>query len=530
MRLTITGADAPFAREVIRSYARVHTIRGVDLQFAASLPAGVEAIAGDVRDRDFAREVTRGADAVLHLAPLSTQAMNDAAVVDTFSRGSFNLVDTAIDQGTRFFMAASSLQMFDRLPSSWRIDENWQPRPEPIPEHLACWLSELSLRECCRTAAIRALCLRFGRIVTDDEASGAFDPRQLHIADAVQAVGCALRQFETLPERGEWHIYHISCGERARVRPGNALSEAFGFRPEYTFDDRITTPEMERDPGREWRSLLRVPSPPVPPRQKTHERPRVVIFGSGGPVAAALAEELQHDFTVRQTDLRSLEAIRAENAPQSAGAPLPAALAAPHEEKQVDVRDPEQVLDACRDMDIIINCTVVRPDHVEAFRVNTLGAYNVMRAAVHHGIRRIVHTGPQQLVMDPRTGYHWDYDVPGNAPGRPGRNLYAHSKFLGNEICRLFAANYSLEAPNLVYAQFLNPEVTHDVWTMAVSWKDSARALRRAMEVERLPSGYEEIVITNDLPAGRFSAQRARELLGWEAEDDLSALWRRRDG
>ena len=257
------------------------------------------------------------------------------------------------------------------------------------------------------------------------------------------------------------------------------------------------------------------------------DKPRIVIFGSGGPVAAALAEELKDEYVLRQTDVRPLASVRGNNRPQSEGAPLPTILAAPHEERIVDVRDYAQVHAACAGMDAIVNCTVVRPDHVEAFRVNTLGAYNVMRAAVAHGIRRVVQTGPQQNALDERAGYWWDYDVAGNVPGRPGRHLYAHSKFLGDEICRLFAENYGLEVPVLLYTQFLNPAVRGGLASMAVSWQDSARALRAALEVPSLPTPYEEIVITSDLPHGRFSALRAKEVLGWEAQDDLSALWTR---
>src|SRR5205085_1416710 len=146
----------------------------------------------------------------------------------------------------------------------------------------------------------------------------------------------------------------------------------------------------------------------------------------------------------------------------------------------------------------------VRPDPVEAFRVNTLGAYNVIRAAVENNIRRTVQTGPEQVTMDRTTGYMWDYEVPGDAPARPGRSLYGHSKFLGQEICRVFAEYYDLEVPVLLYSQFLNPHVANRVYAMAVSWEDSARALRYALEVSSLPSTFEVMHITNDLPHGKF--------------------------
>jgi nucleoside-diphosphate-sugar epimerase len=106
----------------------------------------------------------------------------------------------------------------------------------------------------------------------------------------------------------------------------------------------------------------------------------------------------------------------------------------------------------------------------------------------------------------------------------PGRSLYAHSKYLGQEICRVFAEHYDLEVPTLLYTQFVNPDVTENLYPFAVSWQDSARALRRALEVGTLPSPFEVMNITADLPHGRHSARRAREVLGWEAQDRLEHL------
>ncbi|HLJ53510.1 MAG TPA: NAD-dependent epimerase/dehydratase family protein [Chthonomonadaceae bacterium] len=601
MRIAVTGARGRLARGVIASLAREHKLRAVDSRFEAALPDGVEALAGDIRDRDFAATVTDGVDAILHLAPLDAADMDDATIVDTFSRGSFNLADMAIEQGVRRFIVGSSLEMFARYPAGWRVDEGWRPRPYPVPAQLACWLAEQSMRECCHTAPIRALALRFGQIVTDDEIAGRpFDPRWLHIDDAVQAVRRALDRVADVPPVGDWNIYHISSGDRARIRPHRARSERFGYKPAHDFADHDSASVSSGtadtagsagsdsgpagasgsvDPGRaasgahgpdpgsaasanagssygsvgvrragqtaegrdasandadaagpDWRAAIGQPARPPSHRaaRAGGSRPRVVIFGSAGPVAAALAEELKEAYLLRQTDLRPLAEVRAANRPQSEGAPLPISLPPPHEERVVDVRDYAQVLAACEGMDAIANCTVLRPDYVQAFLVNTLGAYNVVKAAAALGIRRVVHTGPQQYAMDERTGYWWDYEVTGDAPARPGRNLYAHSKFLGNEICRIYAEEYGLEIPTLLYTQFLNPELTRGLASMAVSWQDSARALRAALEAPLAPGSYEEVIITNDLPHGRFSPRRAKDLLGWTAQDDLSHLWQER--
>src|ERR1041385_770999 len=121
---------------------------------------------------------------------------------------------------------------------------------------------------------------------------------------------------------------------------------------------------------------------------------KVAIFGAGGPVAAAAAAALQEHYTLRLTDVRPLAEIAAEGKPQSPGAPLPAVLPPPHECQVVDVADYDQVLEAARGMDALINCTVLRHELVPAFQVNLIGAYHVAKAAVEHGIRRIIHTGP----------------------------------------------------------------------------------------------------------------------------------------
>ncbi|MEZ4633547.1 MAG: NAD-dependent epimerase/dehydratase family protein [Caldilineaceae bacterium] len=122
----------------------------------------------------------------------------------------------------------------------------------------------------------------------------------------------------------------------------------------------------------------------------------VVVFGAGGPLGSQLAEDLTQHYTVRLTDIAPAEEL-AQRPPQSPGAPLPKSPSAPHTWEIVDVRDADQVMAACAGMDAIINVSVVRHDPADAFRVNTLGAFNVMRAAVAHGIHRVVHTGPFML-------------------------------------------------------------------------------------------------------------------------------------
>ena len=109
-------------------------------------------------------------------------------------------------------------------------------------------------------------------------------------------------------------------------------------------------------------------------------------------------------------------------------------------------------------MDAIVNCTVIRNDPAEAFRVNMLGAHNVMTAAVERGIRRVVHTGPAMTLCDHPAGYTDDSGLGSDLPARPGDSLYFVSKYLGLEICRIFAEEHGIACPILLYICFLDPE------------------------------------------------------------------------
>jgi nucleoside-diphosphate-sugar epimerase len=258
---------------------------------------------------------------------------------------------------------------------------------------------------------------------------------------------------------------------------------------------------------------------------------RVVIFGAGGPLAAITAQALEPDHVLRLTDRRPLADIVAAGKPQSRGAPFPRVLEHPHEARAVDVTDYAQVLDAMRGMDAAINMTVVRPDPVEAFRVNTLGAYNVVKAALESGVRRLVQTGPQQ-VTNPMAGGYWsDVDLPSDVPPRPGVALYFISKFLGQEIVRVFAEEHGLEVPTLVFGPFTNPDDCEPdqlgCYPFLVSWADAAEAVRGALRAPSFPRPFEVFNILADLPHGKYRTDRAKELLHWQPRDSLDVHWRR---
>jgi nucleoside-diphosphate-sugar epimerase len=531
MNLLITGGNSELARRLATGLSANATVRLFDRAFTQAAPDHVQQASGDPCDPSDVTQALEGINAILHLAPYLTgrgmesddNSVDPTSALDDATRGTFVLTNAARQVGVERIILVSTLDFFDRLPAHYQINEVWRPRPTPDIGQLCPWLAELSIRENTRHGPFHAICLRLGEVVDDVTiADNAYDPRWVHVDDVIHAIERALNyQPKFTPY---WSVFHImAAGANSKIRHRFALSAApeFGYQPKHDFRQRWPTtpdPTVIRD-TRPWREIL------AP--QQIESRPiyRVVIFGAGGPMGAVTTQELASSYPLRITDLRPITEIAAEAKPQSPGSPLPIPLGPPHETLQVDVRDPQQVMDAVEGMDAIINCTVVRPHPVDAFLVNTIGAYNVMRAAVAHNIRRVVHTGPLVQHLKGPGDHSGDYDLHIDAPPRPYDHLYIHSKYLGTEICRVFAEYYGLEVPALLFMQLYNPQMPVPSHPFMISWPDTGRALRRALEVTSLPSPFEMVNIGTDLPHGRYDFRKAHTLLEWQPRDTLEDFW-----
>ena len=527
MRVLVTGGDTLLGRAVAAALAGRHEVRSLD-------PTD-----GDPRDRAVAAAMTADRDAVVHLLPTASAA-TPQETLDRATRGTYNLL-VAAPPGARFVLV-SSLRPFERYPAAWRVTEQWAPRPTTDPLDLAFSLAEVTAREVGRARPRPTVLLRLAEVVPAAAVmDGARDPRWLHVEDATQAVLRALADFPAAEPPPAWRVFHIPGGGRhTRFPLALAARPPFAYAPRHDLAP-ASPPRPALDSGmdrgtRSWGATSSVLLPGSDPQVQGGGEAagrRVVIFGAGGPLGAVTAAALAPDHHLRLTDLRPLAEL-AVGPPQSPGAPLPTPFGPPHETTVVDVADPVQVADAVRGVDAIVNCSVVRPHPVEAFRVNVLGAYNVAAAALTHGVRRIVHTGPIQTLLAYPAGYEADFHVSPDAPPRPGDNLYFLSKLLGQEICRVFAWEHGLEVPALLFGNFVDPALPVDdpdrFYPLTVSWADAGEAMRRAVLAPSFPRPFEVMHVNADLPHGQYPNDKAKRLLAWQPRDRLEGHWRRDDG
>lgn len=243
---------------------------------------------------------------------------------------------------------------------------------------------------------------------------------------------------------------------------------------------------------------------------------KILILGGAGMLGPYVVPALQDRYDLRVTDIK----------------PMPMPFRG--EFRQVDVASLDQVMAAAEGMDAIVNLSVLRQDRQLAFDVSTLGCYNMMRAAVAHGIRRVINTGPHFTIAGP-SYEQFDFDLNPDMPPQPGTNLYALTKALGHEICRVFAEAHDIYVQMYLFYIFRDPTNPNDMkrWPnevpWVVSWQNAAQVFPLGLEIpfDRLPSRFETFNILTEMPHGKFRNDKARRILGFEPWGDVAALWTR---
>jgi len=243
---------------------------------------------------------------------------------------------------------------------------------------------------------------------------------------------------------------------------------------------------------------------------------KVLILGANARLGPHVVKALEGGYELRLTDIAK-------------------GMDTPHEYLQVDVSDLAQVVEAADGMDAIINLSVLRNDRQLAFDVNTRGCYNTMVAAIEHGIRRVINTGPHFALAGP-TYESFDYGLNPDIPPHPGTGLYALTKSLGQEICRVFTENHDVHVLCLLFYNFRYPddmsEAGQDFTPFSVTWEDAGECFKHALEVglEKLPSRCEVFNVFANLPHNKFSNEKVKRLLGWQPKHQMEQFWRKAGG
>ena len=232
---------------------------------------------------------------------------------------------------------------------------------------------------------------------------------------------------------------------------------------------------------------------------------RVLFLGASGVIGPHLTPGLEADYDLRLADVK----------PHPCGTPI----------LHVDVTDYGQLLEAARGVDAIMNFAVIRGDPVRSFHVNVLGAWHVMRVAAELGIRKVIHTGPEAIMG----AYDHDFglDAP---PDRPGTGCYGLTKFLSRTICGTWARAHGIQTLCLLFCA-LGPRPARttgeDFHRFYLVYEDLQQTCRLALELESVPDHYQELNLLSFEGHGKYSAAKARRILGFEPAEHWEDYFRR---
>lgn len=233
---------------------------------------------------------------------------------------------------------------------------------------------------------------------------------------------------------------------------------------------------------------------------------KVLLLGASGLVAPHIVNGLERHFDLRLADVK----------PHPWGRSV----------QTVDITCYEQVLEASRGMEAILNFTVNRPHPELSFAVNVEGALHVFKAAVELGIRRIVHTGPQLVISE----YQHDFDLV-DPPLRPSTGYYSITKFLSIEMGRVFARTYGLEIVCFLFngLQGKPEEPVHgeDFPPFTIVWEDLVQACRLALEVESIPDSFQTFSLHSYQGHSKYLLDKAERLLGYRPTERVEKLYAR---
>ena len=258
------------------------------------------------------------------------------------------------------------------------------------------------------------------------------------------------------------------------------------------------------------------------------ENGTVCIFGAGGWMGAGIYPALRDHYALRLIDLRPVEELVAlpdkPRLPQWRSAPE-----VPHEWRVCDVADYQQVELALEGCDAVINLTVNRWDPVLAFRVNVIGAYNIMKAARKHKLRRMIHTGPW-CGGGYEGDYRYEFRVPDDAPYRAGTPLYPHTKGLSLHVADAFAEQGGLDVMTFLMstvrrAHWRSNRADKVLSPFSVAWEDLGEAFLCGLRAPQLPRPNEVFFLCARLSFDKYAPDKAERLLGWKPKHTFEHLY-----
>jgi nucleoside-diphosphate-sugar epimerase len=231
----------------------------------------------------------------------------------------------------------------------------------------------------------------------------------------------------------------------------------------------------------------------------------VLLTGAAGRIGSAFFAATADRYRFRLAD-RDIDALQAGS---------------PHDVVALDIADPEACRAACSGIDTVVHLAADPSPEADfagsLLRNNVLGTYNVFRAAVDAGCRRVVYASSLHVVA----GYPIEAAVEPKSPVRP-LNMYGVSKCFGEATARYFAEAEGLSCIAVRIGAYEAPWIREDpspeTLSGFISARDMNQLLVRCIDAPVIPFAVVHGISDNRVK--RVSLTETVALLGYEPQDD----------
>jgi nucleoside-diphosphate-sugar epimerase len=198
MEILVTSAESRLGKIIAEGLGASHTVHPTDDPGRAT----GNIVSCDLGHDEATDALCGGIDTIVHVCDPEV-GLSDGELGDYHSRKTYNLLTAASSAGVGHVVFVSSLCLFDSSDSEYEIDEQWAPPVTTDIVQLRYQIAEFVCREFARTNVFPVTCLRFGEVVTGEEApDDCVTESQL-----VRAVSAAV---EKMP--AGWSVFHIVSG------------------------------------------------------------------------------------------------------------------------------------------------------------------------------------------------------------------------------------------------------------------------------------------------------------------------------
>ena len=231
MKILITSGGSHLAQQLAGALSAEHSVALTDL---VDVPTEHTFRRCSLEADEKTDELVRGVDTVIHPAVIPDALLNqsddvDGLRIDYHTRLTYNLFHAASEEGVRHALFCSTLRLFANHDPNWTVSERWWTSPTVEAAVLGPYLGEFVCREFAREGRLQITCLRFGTLVSSEEASGKPpDPEWLEYGDAVAACRGAL-EHQVL----NWSLYHIQSKFPGSRYSSALASKEIGYVPRF---------------------------------------------------------------------------------------------------------------------------------------------------------------------------------------------------------------------------------------------------------------------------------------------------------